>query len=66
MTSQPETSPDHLTTVNRDAQNPHGQRHTMAGTTGSFVPPGSEMDSTVRTTIDPTSYSGCKPFTPGK
>lgn len=66
MTDNNNTTPSELTSVNRDAQNPNGQRHTMAGTTGSFVPKGSEMSSTVRTTIDPTSHIGCTDHMPSK
>lgn len=58
------TTPAHLTTTNKDAQNPNGQRHTMAGTTGSPMIPNSDMHSTVTKTIDPTGFMGCTKNTP--
>jgi hypothetical protein len=53
-------SGDSLTSINANAQNPEGQRHTMAGTTGKFVPQGQEMHSTVITQVDPLSSQGMK------
>lgn len=52
------TTPSHLTVAQRDAQNPNGQRHTMAGTTGMCAVPNSDMHSTVCKQIDPTSHMG--------
>lgn len=58
------TTPAHLTSTNRDAQNPNGQRHTMEGTTGHFVPEHADMHSTVCKQIDPTSFLGTTKNTP--
>jgi hypothetical protein len=58
------TTPAHLTTAQRDAQNPEGQRHTMAGTTGQTQVPNSDMHSTVQKSIDPTGFMGCTKNTP--
>jgi len=46
--------------VNHNAQNPNGQRDTMAGTAGIHVPPNADMHSTVNKMIDPTSTMGAK------
>jgi len=48
------------TTVGDNAKNPHGQKHTMAGTTGVFNPPHAELNDTKNIKIDPTSHLGCK------
>ena len=53
-------SGDSLTSTNQSAQNPNGQRDTMAGTTGKFVPKGNEMHSTVQTQVDPCCNMGMK------
>ena len=50
------------TTPNKSAQNPNGQRGTMAGTTGNFTPPNAEMTSTKNIQIDPTSDLGHRRF----
>jgi len=46
--------------VQHNATNPNGQRGTMAGTTGVFNPPNSEMHTTKNIQIDPTSNLGAK------
>jgi hypothetical protein len=46
--------------VQQNAINPNGQRSTMAGTTGVFNPPNSEMHTTKNIQIDPTSNLGAK------
>ena len=51
-------SSDSLTSVNQNAQNPAGQRDTMAGTTGCFTPEGANMHSTVRQQVDPCCSMG--------
>lgn len=58
------TTPAHLTQAQRDAQNPNGQRHTMAGTTATTPVPNSDMHSTVVKQIDPTGFMGCTKNTP--
>lgn len=62
-----DTTPEHLTSVNRDAQNPQGQRHTMDKcAVGNQVTngPGGQMHSTVETVISPTSNIGTTKTTP--
>lgn len=58
------TTPAHLVQAQRDATNPNGQRHTMSGTTGHYVPPNADMHSTVCKQIDPTSFAGTTKNTP--
>lgn len=53
------------TVVQQNATNPMGQRHTMAGTTGNFTPPNSELNNTKNIQIDPTSSLGAKRFEKG-
>ena len=48
--------------VQQNAINPNGQRSTMAGTTGTFSPPHSELNATKNIQIDPTSNLGAKRF----
>lgn len=50
------------TTTNKSAQNPNGQRGTMAGTTGNFTPPNAELNSSKNIQIDPTSDLGHRRF----
>lgn len=50
------------TKTNMNAQNPNGQRSTMAGTTGNFTPPHSELTPTKNIQIDPTSDLGHRRF----
>lgn len=48
------------TTLQQNAVNPDGQRHTMAGTTGVWNPPNAEMHTTKNMSIDPCSNLGAK------